>query len=123
MPILNGRSERLEQLGLLRKHVDPPPSPQVQEPLLKKLGKEDVSLEEKARIIAETRLNNLTESDIAAFKLTDIDRIAKLGGLGGVKKPSAADNPVISAILDVLGRYKAQPPEMTLAQPVSGGDE
>ena len=124
---VSGNDDRLRLLGFggpSQSSQDAPLGPQ-DEPLLRKLGKENASFEEKARVIAERFVDNLTEEDLKTLGSQGIERIAKLGGLGGVKKVAPADNPIIAAIILALGNLGVRPPEIQVIEQetLPGGPE
>jgi len=122
---LGGDPDRLKALGFSSINKDRSAQPPDGKPLLQTLGKANASLEEKSKIITEHWMNSLTPEDVKTLGSQGVERIAKIGGLGGVKKQDMSSNPIISAIIVALGTLGAPPPDMKVIEQetIEAGDE
>lgn len=120
---VTGNADRLRLLGFQptpEPVAAPEPEPEEEEelgePLLKSLGLANASVEEKAKAITEAWLNGLTERDIRKLGATGADKVAKIAGIGGAKKPDPSSNPVIMAIIIALQNLGVKPPELKVIE-------
>lgn len=122
---VTGDPERLRQLGFLPALPPPPPEDDFEdedleetpgESLLVKLGMENAPIEEKARIITDAWLASLTEKDIRKMGAAGADKVAKMAGLGGAKRPDPSGNPIIMAILLALQNLGVKPPALQVIE-------
>ena len=78
------------------------------------LGHSDKSIEEKARILTEHGMDNLTADSLMDLGATGIEKVAKIAGLGGTKRPETVGNPIIQAILIAVTQRGGTLPAITL---------
>ena len=128
-PQISGNEERLRALGFFSSlppvETAPPPPPQTAPPLPPPnpfedtpilAGRESLPLEEKARILTDEWMNQVTPEDLAKMPAAGIEKIGKLAGLGGAKKQDASANPVILAIVAALSSIGVKAPEMKVIE-------
>lgn len=123
-PQISGNEERLRALGFRPAAPLPPPPapppvpvflpPEEESPIL--AGRENLPLEEKAKILTDKWMDQVTDSDLAKMPPAGIEKIGKLAGLGGTKKADPAANPVILAIVAALGSIGVKAPEMKVIE-------
>jgi hypothetical protein len=119
--VVTGDLERLKLLGFSQPPAmaipdDLDDDAPVGQPLLSKLGMENAPLEEKARVITEAWLTSLTENDIRKMGAAGVDKVAKIAGLGGAKRPDPNSNPIIMAIIIALQNLGVKPPPLQVIE-------
>ena len=81
-------------------------------------GQEHLTPEEKARVLTNVWMDNVTEDDIKKMRAGDIRKISEIAGIGQ-KKDSPLANEIIMAILAAIAKRGCPTPEL-LPQVVEG---